>query len=92
MSHVLLNFTLSSGLVLKGNYGNEGLVLTLAGELYGSVYKGVKSVIFTHADVEARIVGGTPLAYDDVAGLYDLFAELLDAESLGMGLTTVLGT
>ena len=49
-------------------------------------------MIFAHTHIEARVVDGAPLAYDDVTGLYDLFAKLLDAEPLGMGLTAVLGT
>ena len=49
-------------------------------------------MIFTHTYVQARVVGSAPLTDDDVTGLYDLLAELFDTESLGMGLTTVLGT
>ena len=89
---VLFKYSLNPFLVLEGYYGNVGLVFTLAGELDGSVNKGVKGVVLAHTDVEARIVHGAPLADDDVAGLYDFLAELLDTEPFGMRLTTVLGT
>jgi hypothetical protein len=79
-------------LVLEGKYGNVRFVFPLAGELDGAVDEGVKSVVLTHAHVEARVVSGTPLTDDDVAGLYDFLAELLDSEPFGMRLTTVLGT
>jgi len=71
-------------LVLERNYGNEGLVFTLAGELDCTVYESVESVVFAHTHVEARVVNGTPLAYDDVTGFYDLLAKLLDTKALGM--------
>ena len=49
-------------------------------------------MVLAHTDVQAGIVGGAALTDDDVAGFHDFLTELLDAESLGMGLTTVLGT
>jgi hypothetical protein len=49
-------------------------------------------MIFTHANVQTRIVDCTALTDDNVTGLYDFFAELLDAKAFGMRLTAVLGT
>jgi len=92
LSLVLLDFQFPPRLVLKGNYGNEGLVFTLAGELDGAVNKGVQGVILAHAHVQTRVVNSTALTHDDVAGLYDFLAELLDTKTFGMRLTTVLRT
>ncbi len=47
-------------------------------------------MIFSHTNVEVGIVHCTSLAYDNVAGLYDLATEFLESETLAMGLTTVL--
>lgn len=47
-------------------------------------------MIFTHANVQTRIVDCTALTDDNVTGLYDFFAELLDTKAFGMRLTAVL--
>ena len=49
-------------------------------------------MVLAHSDILVWIVDGTPLADDDVTGLYDLTAEFLESKSFGMRLTTVLGT
>jgi hypothetical protein len=79
-------------LVLERDDGYVGFVLSLPGELDGTVNEGIQGVVFAHTDVEVGIVGSTPLTDDDVAGLYDLAAELLDAETFAVRFTSVLGT
>ena len=49
-------------------------------------------MVLADSDVLVRIVHGTSLADDDVSGLYDLSAELLETESFALRLTPVLGT
>ena len=79
-------------LVLERNDGDVGPVGLLAGELDGTVHQCVESVVFAHTDVLVGIVDSTPLTDNDVAGFNDLAAELLEAETLAMGLAAVLGT
>lgn len=73
-----------SALVLERNYGNEGFVVFLAGEFDGTVNKCIEGVVLTDTYIEVGVVNCTSLAYDDVAGLYYLTAELLDAKSFAM--------
>ena len=49
-------------------------------------------MILAHTDVAVGIVDGAPLTDDDIAGLYDLTAKLLEAQALALRLATVLGT
>ena len=79
-----------TGLALEGNYGNVGLVVSLASELDIAVNKCVESVILAHTHVGGRVVDGTPLADDNIAGLYDLAAEFLETQALALRLTSVL--
>ena len=80
----------SCPLVLEGNYGDVGFVVSLAGEFHGAVNKGIEGVVLSHAYVEVGVVDGASLADDDVAGLNDLTAEFLESESFAMRFTTVL--
>ena len=89
---VLFKYSLNPFLVLERNDGDVGFVLSLLGELDGTVDKGIQGVVLTHTDIGIRVVDGTTLTDDDVTGLHDLTAELLKTESFGMRLTTVLGT
>ena len=68
-------------LVLKRYYRNIGFVFLLLGKLHCSVNQCIKSVVLAHSDELVRIVDSAPLADDDVTGLYDLTAKLLDTES-----------
>ncbi len=53
--------------------------------------EGEERVVATTADVGAGVEVGAALADDDLAGVDDLAAETLHAESLGVGVTTVAG-
>lgn len=46
----------------------------------------------THSDILAGIVDSASLTDDDIAGLYDLTAKLLETQALALRLTTVLRT
>lgn len=79
-----------AGSVLERNYGDEGLVVPLAAELYSSVHESVKGMVLAHSHILVGIVHCTPLAHDNVAGLDYFAAEFLEAETFAMRLTTVL--
>ena len=59
-------------------------------KLYVSFDKSVKSVVGTYSDVGAGMKFGASLSYNDVAGDNMLAAELLDAQALGLAVTSVL--
>ena len=67
----------------------DGLAAALDTELDGARRRREQRVVATAADVDARMEVGAALADDDLAGLHDLATEPLDAESLGIGITTV---
>lgn len=47
-------------------------------------------MVFSHPDVLARIVGRTPLAHDDIAGLCELASEKLHTQTLAFRFASVL--
>ena len=49
-------------------------------------------MILAHTDVAVGIVDSASLTDDDIAGLYDLTAKLLETQALALRLTTVLRT
>src|SRR3954470_21364422 len=53
--------------------------------------EGEQRVVLAAADAQARVEVGAALADDDLAGLDDLAAESLDAQSLGVGVAAVAG-
>lgn len=59
--------------------------LDLAGD------QGIDSVVSTDANVDARVELGAALPNDNVPGLNDLAAILLDAKHLWLGISTVTG-
>ena len=64
-----------------GSYVDELATVAAFGELYGAVHEGVESVVFAHAYVEARVVYGATLTFDDVTGFAVLTTENLYSES-----------
>ena len=72
--------------------GDERLVVFFLLELNDAVAQGIEGVVFTHADILARVVLRATLTDDDVASDGCLSTENLNSESLASGLTTVLGT
>ena len=80
----MIQLCIPPGLILKRDYRDIGLVLFLAGELYGSIYKSIESVVLAHTDVPVRIVDCTALTDDDIAGLNDLAAEFLETQALAL--------
>jgi len=73
-----------TGLALEGNYGNVGLVVSLASELDGAVNECVKGVVLAHSNVGGRIVDSAPLADDNIAGFHDLAAEFLETQAFAL--------
>ena len=69
------------------------LLLVLGGvlELDGTVDQSKQSIVRTDADVVAGTDGGTSLTDDDIAGENCLAVSLLHTQSLGLGITAVLG-
>ena len=49
-------------------------------------------MVFAHTYVLARIVDGTSLAYENIAGFAYLTTEQFDALTFACGFTAVLGT
>ena len=80
----LHNLVKPLGLVLERDDGYVGFVLSLPGELDGTVHQGVQGVVLAHTDIQIGIVHGAPLTHDDIAGLYDLTTELLDSETFAV--------
>ena len=55
-------------LLFNGKHGDVATVFAAFVELNDTVDKRKEGVVFTHANILARVVGGTALANDDVAG------------------------
>ena len=55
-------------LLFNGKHGDEATVFAAFVELNDAVDKCKEGVVFTHANILARVVGGAALANDDVAG------------------------
>ena len=55
-------------LLFNGKYGDVTKVFAAFVELNDAVDKCKEGVVFTHANILARVVGGAALANDDVAG------------------------
>ena len=55
-------------LLFNGKYGDVTTVFAAFVELNDAVDKCKEGVVFTHANILARVVGGAALANDDVAG------------------------
>ena len=53
-------------------------------ERHCTVDESIESVVLAHAHVATGMVCGATLTLDDVAGLYNLTAKLLDAESFAL--------
>src|SRR5690606_1199646 len=73
----------SSGLRSAGWYDADDFASALAGELDRTGSGGEQGVVTAAADVQAGVEAGAALPHQDLAGLDDLAAEPLDAESLG---------
>src|SRR5206468_7371884 len=69
----------------------DDLALALRAELHGTGLEGEQGVVATAADVGAGVEVRAALTDDDLAGLDDLAAEALHAETLRVGVTTVAG-
>ena len=52
---------------------------------------GIDSVITAHANIFAHMETGTMLAHDDAAGRYNLTVVCFGSQTLGVGVTTVVG-
>ena len=72
--------------------GHIGLVAQFLLERDNAVDQGEQGVVFTHTYVLTRIVDGTSLADEDIAGFADLTTEQFDAQTFACGFTAVLGT
>ena len=55
-------------LLFNGKHGDVATVFAAFVELNDAVDKCKEGVVFTHANILARVVGGAALANDDVAG------------------------
>ena len=66
-------------------------ILALALELDGTVNQSEQGVIAADADIDAGMDVGASLANQDVAGQNELTVGTLHAQSLGLGVTAVLG-
>jgi len=69
--------------------GDDLLIATAVGEDYLAVGEREQRVVFTHADVLARVELRAALAHDDVAGRDRLTAVQLHAEPLALRIATV---
>ena len=67
------------------------LVLTYALKAKDSVGQSIQSVITADAYVKAGVDVCAALSVKDVAGLYKLAVSSLGAQTLGIGITAVLG-
>ena len=67
------------------------LTASLVLELDLTVDQSEEGVVGAHADVVAGMNSGASLSDDDIAGDNGLTVGLLNAKSLGLGITTVLG-
>ena len=67
------------------------LATSLVLELDLTVDQSEEGVVGTHTDVVAGMNSGASLSDDDIAGDNGLTVGLLNAKSLGLGITTVLG-
>ena len=63
---------------------HEGLVVALLLESDDTVDEGEQGVILAHSDVLTRIVDGSPLTDEDVAGFAILTTEQFDAQTLAL--------
>ena len=77
-------------LVLKRDYRNIRLILSLAGELYSTVDESIEGVVLAHSDVLVRIVDCTPPTDNDIAGFNYFAASVLETMPFALRLTTVL--
>ncbi len=68
-------------LCLNRLYVDEPTSVAAFGEDNCAVDKSIDRVVFAHANVQARMVNGATLTFDDVAGLGKLTTENLDSES-----------
>ena len=60
-------------------------------ELYLAVDQSEESIVLADADIRARMDVSAALTNENVASRYNLTVCTLDAEALGLGITTVLG-
>ena len=60
---------------------NRRTVQTALLEFYGAIHKRIERVVFSNADVLARIVFCAALTYDDVTSLGEFAAEELQTKS-----------
>ena len=67
------------------------LVLAYALKAKDAVGQSIQGVIAADPYIEAGVDAGAALSVKDVAGLDKLAVSLLGAESLGVGITAVLG-
>ena len=74
-----------------GIYAYVRFSRSFLGERYRSVDEREQGMVLTHAYILTRVVGRTPLAYDNVARFCELTTEELHAESFAFRLATVLG-
>ena len=73
-------------------YVDELATVFAYSEEYGAVNERVDCVVFAHTDVEAGMMHGAALTFDDVAGFANLAAKEFHTESLAFRLTAVLRT
>ena len=71
--------------------GALSAILALALELDGTVNQSEPGVIAADADINAWMDRGASLANQDVAGQNELTIRTLHAQTLGLGITAVLG-
>src|SRR5699024_38051 len=69
----------------------DHLAVALATELDGARGEREQGVVVAAAHTVAGVDAGAALTHQDLAGADDLAAETLDAETLGVGVTPVLG-
>ena len=79
-------------LLCGGDYADEAAVFAAFVEFHHTVDEGVERVILAHAYILARVVDGTALTHDDVAGDALLTAKNLNAQAFAFGFATVTGT
>ena len=83
--------TRSLGRELVGVNADLLLASSLVLELDLTVDQSEEGVVGAHANIVAGMNSGSSLSDDDIAGDNGLTVGLLNAKSLGLGITTVLG-